>query len=242
MSKYTEKIDALRREITVEIVALMREHSLDEVKFDEVIIDDPTYVLWQANSGNWHESIVKKVVLSGDGFELYCDDENGSAVLGSAEMSCNRLENLEGVRMNILQHLSLSDETSDIPYTALIARRDQLNQDFRKAITELILSRGEGGRIVFWPEELEEGDDITDYGDDFPVTVTLWGNRSNPYVDITEVFVKPDGPTIYAKGIDDETRCMCNEDFEIFDNQLFEIYWFVMTVLKKQKGSNDSQP
>ncbi len=112
MSIYNEKSAAVRRELTARIVALMKDNNLTEVDFIEEELDDPTYVMVPMNSGDWYESIVKKVSLVGDGIELHCRDEYVDAVLDGNDLACLPPERLESLRRNILQTLGLAD-TSD---------------------------------------------------------------------------------------------------------------------------------
>jgi sulfite reductase alpha subunit-like flavoprotein len=110
MQTNEDKITALRREITAQIVALMKENNLEELEFDEDKLEDPTYVLWANNDGDWYESIVKKVSLvSGSGIVLYCDDENGTAIMNLFDLACQHLDWLENIRKNIIQTLDLAD-------------------------------------------------------------------------------------------------------------------------------------
>jgi hypothetical protein len=119
-------------------------------------------------------------------------------------------------------------------YKNLLARHGELNNDFRRAIVELLATHGERGRIVYRPEESEEDDDITDYDGDFPVTLTLWGEHRNPNVNLTEVYLAEDGHTVYARGIDQDEGDMCDEDFEIHTDQYYGAFCFILTVLTQQ--------
>ncbi len=112
MQTNSDKIAALRRDITAQIVALMKDNKLEELELlEKEELDDPTYVMVLCNSGDWHESVVNRVRLVGDGIELHCSDEYVDAVLGSSELACNPLERLESSRQNILQTLGLPDNS-----------------------------------------------------------------------------------------------------------------------------------
>ncbi len=124
MQTNNQKINALRSDITAQIVALMKNNNLKEVEFIEEELDDPTYVLWADNDGEWSESIVKKVSLCGEGIELHCDDEHGKVDIESHELACNHLGWLENIRQNILQALEITD-TSAVDSGELIRLRDQ---------------------------------------------------------------------------------------------------------------------
>jgi hypothetical protein len=237
MQTNEDKIAALRRDITALIAALMKGNNLEEIELlDEDELDDPTKILIQCNNGDWCEAVVKKVSLADDGIEIHCEGhyENISAVLDSTELACNPPECLESVRQNIFQTLGLED---DVPanhnYKKLLARYDELENEMHRAIVELLSTYGENGRIVFRPEDLNDGEDITDYEGDFSVTATLWGRHDNPNVDIAEVILGENG-TVCAKGIDQATGCMCDGAFEIYADHYYSVLAFILTVLKQQ--------
>jgi hypothetical protein len=239
MQTNSYKIAALRREITAQIVALMKENNLKELELNtEPDVPegqcDPIDVLWADNDGDWYESPVQKVILAGDSIELYCDNEHGCVTIESYEFACNHLGWLEEIRQGIIITLGLSDEPAVKPHQALLVRQAQLNNDMLSAITELLHTHGEQGRIVFHPEELGDGEDIIEYGGDFPITATLWGNHRNPDIDITEVFLSEDGSAIMARGIDQDAGKMSDEDFTIYSAHYDDVLSFILTVLKQQ--------
>jgi hypothetical protein len=119
-------------------------------------------------------------------------------------------------------------------YKDLLTRHDALENEMREAIVELLKAHGENGRVVYRPEGFEEGDDITDYDGDFPVTATLWGNHFNPDVNITDIFLGENGHTVYACGIDTRVGCMSDEPFEIYSSHYYDALSFILIVLKQQ--------
>lgn len=119
-------------------------------------------------------------------------------------------------------------------YKNLLARRDELDNDFLRAMVELLSTYGKDGRVAFIPDGFTEDDDITEYDEDFPITITLWGEHDNPTVDITEMFLSENGVTVYARGIDTEIGCICNEDFEIYTDHYYYALSFILIVLEQQ--------
>lgn len=112
MQTNNDKISALRREITAQIVALMKEHNLEEIELntdDDTPegLCDPVYVLWADDDGNWSESPVKKVILDGENIQLFCDNEHGRVIIGPCEFACQMVEWLEEIRLGILKTLGL---------------------------------------------------------------------------------------------------------------------------------------
>lgn len=134
-------------------------------------------------------------------------------------------------------NLSESENTegcTNKKYQKLLAKHDELDHKYFGAIQELLTTHGKESRVVFTPEGFTENDDITDYDEDFPVTITLWGKNDNPHVDITEVYFSLTTQKVYARGIDSGTGCLCDEDFEIFPEQYYSILCFLITVLRQQ--------
>lgn len=119
-------------------------------------------------------------------------------------------------------------------YKGLLARRDELDNDFLAALVELLTTYGQNGKITFRPEGVGEDDDIADYDGDFPVRMTLWGAGGNPCIDVTELFLSEDGSTVYARGIEVNMGCMSDEDFEIFTDHYCEALSFILIVLDQQ--------
>lgn len=119
-------------------------------------------------------------------------------------------------------------------YQKLLAKHDELDNEYIQAIRELLTTHGKENRIAFIPEGLTAEDDIAGYDEDFPVTVTLWGKNDNPHVDITEVYLSPTTQKVYARGIDSGTGRLCDEDFKIFSEQYYSILCFLITVLRQQ--------
>lgn len=107
-----DKIHALRRVITAQIVAMMKEHNLEEIELntdDDTPegLCDPAYVHWADNDGYWFEAPVKKVILNSDGIELYCENEHGHVIIGPLDFACQMVEWLEDIRMGIIKTLGI---------------------------------------------------------------------------------------------------------------------------------------
>ncbi len=139
MQTNNDKIAALRREITAQIVALMKNNELEELELlEEDELDDPTYILFPSDKGNWYESVVRKVVLIGGDIELQCydEDDNVDAVIGSSELACNVLERLESIRQNVIQTLEITDISAVDP-NGLIQLREQTRSTREAIIREM---------------------------------------------------------------------------------------------------------
>ncbi len=139
MKSNLEKISVLRDELTAQIVALMKENNLEELELlEEEELDDPTYILFPSDKGNWYEAVVRKVILVGNDFELQCydNDDNVDAVIGSAELACNALERLESIRQNILQTLEITD-ISPVDPEALLRLEEQTKTTREAIIKEM---------------------------------------------------------------------------------------------------------
>lgn len=154
------------------------------------------------------------------GYTIYPDHYSDVLCFISSVLNLNESEKLEvGLKRN---------------YHKLLIKHNNLVNEYFEAIRDIVTTYGKENRIVFIPDGFTEEDDIADYDDEFPATLTLWGKSDNPHVDVTEVFISTDGQTIYATGIDTSTGCISNEEFEIYPEQYYGIFCFLATVLRQQ--------
>lgn len=103
---FTERSIDLRDDIISNIVSVLKVNGLSEIELD-MMVREPTFVLWCDEDGNWYDSPVKTVSLDSNGISIDVEDEVGnvSATLYSkdVDMAFKNPDWLNSILGNVLE-------------------------------------------------------------------------------------------------------------------------------------------
>lgn len=103
---FTERSIDLRDDIITNIVSVLKVNGLSEIELD-MMVREPTFVLWCDEDGNWYDSPVKTVSLDSNGISIDVEDEVGnvSATLYSkdVDMAFKNPDWLNSILGNVLE-------------------------------------------------------------------------------------------------------------------------------------------
>lgn len=103
---FTERSIDLRDDIINNIVSVLKVNGLSEIELD-MMVREPTFVLWCDEDGNWYDSPVKTVSLDSNGISIDVEDEVGnvSATLYSkdVDMAFKNPDWLNSILGNVLE-------------------------------------------------------------------------------------------------------------------------------------------
>lgn len=103
---FTERSIDLRDDIIFNIVSVLKVNGLSEIELD-MMVREPTFVLWCDEDGNWYDSPVKTVSLDSNGISIDVEDEVGnvSATLYSkdVDMAFKNPDWLNSILGNVLE-------------------------------------------------------------------------------------------------------------------------------------------
>lgn len=103
---FTERSIDLRDDIISNIVSVLKVNGLSEIELD-MMVREPTFVLWCDEDGNWYDSPVKTVSLDSNGISIDVEDEVGnvSATLYSKDvgMAFKNPDWLNSILGNVLE-------------------------------------------------------------------------------------------------------------------------------------------